>query len=324
MPQSDTELVLNQIKSSRHQDHINGLYNGVGESLKHAGAPTNNILLSTISAELKRMNDQSMTSSSRLESHLSNISSSLDSLCLLMEAQNEMLASSSMKESTTTTRISQTEVSKTHWYYAGTKLVSRYHGYACILSHLMSMVETRMEVNDIHYPDSVDCNFNTMQNLVRIVCGNRSSLPNLTQRDTIITKDRDSQAFNQLYPIIASSQMDTPTSLIESQLSKIVTPVTRGIMQDIEWIRQRLVYMQGILSIKQVDILASISMPFKTDDDELQCNISKLKPKSSHPLCRDIMDLIKLKKDEFIILRLKNEAIQVAYEKASQHSGQKK
>ena len=132
--------------------------------------------------------------------------------------------------------------------------------------------------------------------------------------------------FNVLYSLISSSDIKSPTILSESMISRIDNPVTRPVMQDIEWIQQRLCYMEGVLSARQVGILNSLKFPVvkPKSEDELNWDKSSIVPRQSHPMTRQISDLTKTKKDEYIKLRMKNRSITDAYSIANDYVPSKK
>lgn len=121
-----------------------------------------------------------------------------------------------------------------------------------------------------------------------------------------------------IYRHIVSTNENSPTILPEAMLSVICNPVTRNMMTSLDWIRQRLCYTDGVLSARQIDILSSIKSPLiKADSSSgLNFDIAKIKPRPSHPLSRDISDLIKTKKDLYITYRMNGSTIIGAYEEA--------
>jgi hypothetical protein len=164
----------------------------------------------------------------------------------------------------------------------------------------------------------VDCDFKTMENAVRIVSTERCSIASVEYKNIIGTKEKDSQPFSLLYPHIASADKKAPTTLSESMLGHICNPVTRNTMQDLEWIRQRLCHLDGVLSAKQIDVLKSIGTPLVKPGtvDELNWDTKSINPRMSHPLVREISELTKTKKDEYISLRMRGKKIQAAYNEA--------
>lgn len=330
MSDNNVDSLLRQISSTRIKNEVDNAYSGVSEAMKQVGAPTSNMLLSAIHSETKRTADELVRLNSRmssLEATNSQTANSILRLCNLIETQNEILASMAIGQPQELSQSTKGHRSSGQdWYYQGTKLSSRYHVYACILFHLIDMVQVHMDIMDIQYPDSVDCDFKTMQNAVRIVSTERCSIQNVEYKNTISAKEKDSQPFDIIYPLISSLQPGGPTTLVESDISKVYNPVTRNVMQDTEWIRQRLCYLDGILSIKQIDILKSIKSPIlkANSDHELNWDSKFIKAKVSHPLARDISDLGSLQKNEYIKLRMKGQSVIDAYESAKVFVTQKK
>ena len=324
MTDTSVDALLQRISSSRIKDEVSNAYTEVGESLKEIGAPSNNMLLSYIHGETKRTGDEILrvgTRVSKLETHLSKI-------CELLEKQNIILASMEINSSIPddTGAISGKSIRGGEWWYQGTRLSSRYHVYSCIIFHLISMVQLQMDQKSIHYPDSVDCDFKTMVNSVRIVSTERCNIKEITYKNSITAKDKDDQGFGHIYPIISSKEKDFSTTMPESQLTRICNQVTRQIMQEVEWIRQRLCFLPGILSIKQIDILRSIDFPVVKAEypDELNWNPREIKPKKSHPLASDIWELTKTQRDEYIKSKMKGKNTQEAFTIAQTYIPEKK
>ena len=331
MADSNVDSLLRSIASSSITEQIGDSYADTHDAMKHTGRPTNNILLSSIHGELNRMGDDVLRVSARLsklEETNRGILCELTRLCSLTETQNEILSSNALstpnEQSGNNTKGKQ-NASGT-WYYQGTKLTSKYHVYACIIFHLIDMVQMHMDVAGKHYPDSVDCDFKVMHNAVRVVSTERCRIASVEYKNTISLKEKDSQPFEVLYPLISSSDSKSPTTLSESMVSRLSNQITRGVMQDVEWIRQRLCHLDGVLSIKQIDILKSICHPIvKGDSDsELNWNEKVVKPRCCHPLSKDIAKLPKIQKDEYMRLRVHGYNIHAAYEEASGYSPQKK
>lgn len=330
MSGENVESLLRSLSSTRIKNEIDDSQDGVAGALKHMGAPSNGILLSNILAESKRTADETMRLNNkiqRLEEGINRLVDGMSTMCNLLESQNEILASISIGQgSSALTPILRNTPTSQPWYYQGNKLSSRYHVYACILFHFIDMVQVHMDLKNLHYPDSVDCDFKSMHNAIRIVCTERCSIPKVEYKNTIIVKEKDSQPFDLLYPIISSTDPTKPTSVTESLLSRMINPVTRNVMQEVEWIRQRLCYLEGIISVKQIDVLKSLKAPFlKQDSDhELNWDERQIKPKSSHPLVRDILELPGPQRNEYIKLRMRNKTIQDAYESAKDFTPAKK
>jgi hypothetical protein len=325
MSESNVDSYLQSIVSANIQNDTDNSYTGVDEAMKHLGRPTNNILLSNIQNEAKRTADEVLRLNQRfvsLEQSIATLLSETSRLCTLTQQQNEILASralSGLTEQSGST-MDYRQIATGDRYYMGTKLGSKHHFYACIIGHLIDMVQVHMDVAGLHYPDSEDCDFKSLCNTVRIVSSERCNIKKVEYKNSIILKEKDSQQLSALYSLISSDDKKIPTTLSESMLSRLSTPVTREVMQGVEWIRQRLCRLDGVLSIKQIDILKSIHYPVVKEDSDSELNWDQrlVKPRPSHPLSREIADLIKTKKDEYIRLRMQGQDIIIAYENAKE------
>lgn len=319
----NVDSALRHIRSSREHDEARSAYAGTSDAMKHTGTPTNNMLLSMVHSETKRNCDETMrlaSATQRLADGISEMNSNMSSVLSLLEIQNELLSGIALGGQQT-----QTEYAfKTHkasgskYYYQGVGLSSRNHVYACIIFHLIDMVQVHMDASGKVYPDSVDCDFRTMTSAIRVVCSMRCSIPTVEYKNTIETKKVDSQQLGVIYPYISSENKDYQTTLSESMLHRIITPITRPVIQEVEWIRQRLCHLTGVLSVKQTDILKSIRSPLiKTEaGDELNWDPSTIRPKQSHPLVREVSELSAEQKWEYIRLIMRNSKMQAAFDGA--------
>jgi len=322
---SDTvKQALENIASRDRDGSVRSQIREQGESMAELGAPTNNMLLASISASLATLVQRDSSSTRILNSlndNISMLSQHIIDVKGLLETQNTILASLSIG----TPDRSSTSVSKKtggEWYYQGVPLVSRYKVYACIISHMINMVQLHMDSIGIFYPDSVDCDFQTLSEAVRLSCTNRTSVPNTTYRNIIEIKDTGSQGLDIIYPVIASQDKNTPTTMLESRLTDISNQITRDIMQQVDWIRQRLCYMDCILSVKQIDILKSIQHPF-VEDDGLNWNKDSCKPRGSHPLTHEVRSLVQTRKKIYMTERLKNIPVLAALQTAQSNNDKK-
>ncbi len=326
MGSENVDSVLRGIASRRDHDEIKSSYSDVSAAMKHTGTPTNNILLSMIHSETRRNADETTSlraSVRKMELDIGNMVDNIANLVELIKIQNEIISSTmatNMGQSTPVSNRKQSSVGA-EWYYQGTRLSSKYHAYACIISHLIDIVQIHIESMGKFYPDSVDCDFKLLQNTIGIVCKERCNIRSVEYRNPISVKDKDNQAFEMLYPHISSMDKNTPTVLSESMLSQICNPITRSIMQDIEWIRQRLCHIDGIMSPKQMDILKSIGNPIVTSEtqDELNWNPKFITCRMSHPLAKDVAALPGLKKNEYVKLRLQGKPISEALKEAENY-----
>lgn len=316
----EVDSILRRLQSTKLENEISQSRMDVGESMKAAGTPSNSILLAAIHAEMKRNADETSVVSSRLNimsQALSEMSSTMLDIKDILEKQTSLIASTAVLQSSSGSEQPSRRIatSSRDWYYNGTKLGSRYHIYACILSHFMEMVQAHMDRMDTYYPDSHDCDFKTLVNAVRLVCNARCSIRNVEYKDTIATAERQSQPFELILPVIASTDPKLPVSTSETQVGKMYNSITRPIMIDIDRIRQRLLQLVGILSVKQIDILRSISYPqLKQDSDsELNWDSSCISSRSSHPLVREISSLTAQQKNRYIEYRMQGKSTDNSY-----------
>lgn len=314
--QNNLESALKSIKSAKDHDEVQSMYTGTGEAMKHTGAPTNHMLLAMIHSETRRNADEMMRLNGTMQKLLEQISisnSNMSTIGSLLETQNEILSSSivSGQNLSSETSVKRQSVGDSDWYYQGVRLSSRYHAYACIVFHLIGMVQIHLDQMGKIYPDSVDCDFKTMTQAVRIVCDKRCNISSVSLKSKIDTKKMDDQSFDMIYPHISSRDKNSATTMPESALSRLDNNIVRPVLQDVEWIRQRLSHLQGILSIKQVDILKRIRFPF-AKGGELNWDSRGIDPRSSHPLAREIAELPSNQKWEYIQLVMKGEKMQNA------------
>ncbi len=310
------DSMLKSISGNKVQDEVSKFYDEAGQSMKEMGAPTNNMLLNLIYAESKRMGDETMRVVHRLdkiEQAMLGIDDGIKQLCNLVSRQTDILASIKLDEGATSTAPARKENGKVRdWYYRGTKLTTKYYAYTCILVHLIAMVELRMEQRSIQYPDSVDCGFVQLQSAVRVVSTSRCAVRGIDYKAPIQLGSKDDQALDNIYPIIASSEARDATTLSESQLNRLQNPITRPIMQYLEWIRARLCLLEGLLSPKQIDILKSIRQPLilpDSDNNELNFDVTELRPRQSHPATQNISALTATQKTVWIQNRMKGRSI---------------
>ena len=329
MSGSNVDSLLKRIASDKTRQDVEESYMAVDETMKHTGRPTNNMLLSAIHSEIKRNTDETLRLNVKMNSVSDNVIglfSEMKRMCSLVETQNEILSSMALAKDSEQSEVVGTQKQNTSgdWWLQGTKFTSKYHVYAGIILHLIDMVQVHMDLSGQHYPDSVDCDMNTMQNAVRVISTERCRIQSVEYKNTIPLKEKDNQAIRTILPRIATTNKEV-ISLSESMLHTICTPITRGVMQDVEWIRQRLCHLDGILSLKQIDVMRSIRHPImKPDSDsELNWDYTIIRPRSSHPLAKDIADLLKLQKDEYMKLRMAGQNIETAYENAKDFSSSK-
>ncbi|HAA3292240.1 TPA_asm: hypothetical protein GF920_14645 [Listeria monocytogenes] len=328
MSYSGADSLLRQIASGRNRESITSSYNELGESMQSIGAPTNNVLLSSIHSETKRTGDEL----SALNSHMRMMNAKADQtnellarLTAEIAKQSEILSalvfSSSSSSSPTTVAAGSKRTyggPTKQYYFQGTRLTSKHHNYACLIHHLIGMVHVHLEASKMYYQDSVDCTFKTLLNAVRVVSGIRSGHSSVENKGVLELQDKDSQAFVQLYDIIASQDKDTPTTVPESSMELMYNIVTKPVFQDVLWIKQRLCLLDGVLSPRQIDALRSLNYPLALSESphELNWDQSIPTPRLSHPLTKDIVDLPQQKRNIYMELKVRGqttaEALRVA------------
>lgn len=320
MSNDSVDSILNKIKSTKLEDAVSDSYNDMAESLRHGGAPSNNMLLSIILSETKRGSDEIMrltNSLSKLTSTMESLSNSNERICELLDTQNTILASMDISDVGSTQRSKANSASTNSiWYYKGVKLISKHHVYACIISQMIGIVQLHLDQKGIGYPDSVDCDFNMLVTATRTVCGVNSNAKGVEYKMSINVKEKNDQGFDSIYPSISSKDPKMPTTMTESNMSQIMNPMTRDVMQITEYIRQRLCLLECILSPVQIDILKSISFPFNKGD-ELNWDISKIRSRQSHPSSQQVMMLSINQQKEYMRQRLSNKSILESLEIAS-------
>lgn len=301
MSQDEDQIsrVLQRIASDSVRNKIVDSYNDPGAVLKEMGTPSNNMLLSIIHAESKRSADivaRIESKLNRLEQSIVKVTEGIDRLCELSAVQNTIMSSycnsvedSRVHGSPPSIKRSIVPIDTSAWYYQGTKLTSKYRICACIVSHLIELVRLRMENKGIYYPDSVDANFTTLEYCVRDSSKMRCSISTVKFKNEIDIPDtsRSSTAYDSILPLIASHEPSGATTLPETRLAELSTPLTRPIMESIARIVERVCYIERLLSPQQIDILKSLRFPIVRQDAdgdvELNWNESSIVPRVSHP-----------------------------------------
>jgi hypothetical protein len=320
MSRDTVDSVLRGIASLEVDNAISSSYTDVAESIRHSGAPSNNTLLTIILSEIRRGNEETAKLTNSINKLNESMTSMSDRLIESMESQSTILASMSLsKESTLQPQRNKGKAGLEDWYYLSTKLGSKHHVFACIISQFMSMVQLHMDLKNIQYPDSVDCEFNLMVTMVRVASSTHCKNRLIEYKPPIKLKPVGDQAFDIIYPYVSSQSQKDPTTLSESTLTKIISPITRDVMQETEYLRERLCLLEGVLSARQADILKSIRFPFVVDE-RLNWDITKIRPRSSHPNSQEINMLASKQKEQFAIARLNGKSIIESYEIASNTS----
>jgi hypothetical protein len=317
MSRDTVESVLAGIASLEVDNVVSSSYTDVAESIRQSGAPSNNTLLSIILSEIRRGNQETVKLANSINKLNESISLMSDKLVESIESQNTILASMSLStESATQTQRNKGKAGQDDWYYLSTKLGSKHHVFACIISQFMSMVQLHLDLKNIQYPDSVDCEFKLLVTMVRVASSTHCKNKLIEYKAPIQLKPITDQAFDIIYPYVASQDQRDPTTLTESTLTKMISPITRDVMQEVEYLRERLCFFEGVLSPRQVDIIRSIRFPFVVDE-RLNWEISKIRPRGSHPNSQEINMLGSKQKESFAIARLNGKSIIESYEIAS-------
>lgn len=312
MSDDSVDSILRSIQSSKIEDAVSKSYTDVAETLRQSGTPSNNILLSIILSETRRGNDEIMkltNSLTKLTSSLNTLSNSNERICELLDTQNTILASMSMSNDGSSHHGKGTAGSAENtWYYQGVKLVSRHHVYACIVSQMIGIAQLHLDNNGVRYPDSVDCEFNLLVTSIRVVCSIASNAKGVEYKMPINAKEKGDQGFDSIYPSISSRDSKFPTTMTESNISQIINPITRDVMQIVEYIRQRLCLLECILSPRQIDIIKSISFPFNKGE-QLNWNMGSITPRASHPNSQEVGMLSANQKKVYIRERVTGKSV---------------
>jgi hypothetical protein len=319
MSRETVDSVLKSISSLELDNAISESYTGVEESIRQSGAPSNNTLLSIIASEIRRGNDETVKLNSSITKLNESMNSSMEKLLESIETQNTILASMKVSSDGKPQQNIKGRSGTDDWYYKGVKLGSRHHVVACIISQMMSIVQLQIDQMNIQYPDSVDCEFNIMVTIVRVVCSNPCRSKFVEYKASIQLKAISNQAFDTIYPYVASTEQKFPTTLTESTLNMMVNPITRDVMQEAEYVRERLCLMDCIFSARQIDILKSIRFPFTTDN-RLNWTSVKIRSKTSHPLTQEIMALASKQKEAYAKCRLEGKGIVESHDMALKSS----
>lgn len=303
---------LQKIASDSARQNIENSYNDPGSAMKEFGAPSNNMLLSSIHAESKRTSDQitKLTSRmARIESTLTSTQETMEKLCELMEVQNTLLSSQLIGSSNNEVTHEQTRVKKSNnggtspnWFYQGTKLGSKYKICTCLISQLIEIIRLRMESKSVFYPDSVDANFTVLEYCFRESSKVRCNIPSVKFKPDIDVPDPKLNMYEPLLPLISSKGKDEPTTLPETRLIEISSPLTRPVLEAVSRAIERMCFLEHILSPQQIDILRSIKSPIiiPGSDGELNWDESKIRPRPSHPMSNAVADLKPVGKFEYI------------------------
>lgn len=311
MSKDTVDSVLKSISSLNLDKTISDSYTDVAESIRHSGAPSNNTLLTIILSEIRRGNDETMKLTNSIAKLSESMATMTEKLVDSIESQNTILASMKISDDTDTPRqhvrgkLGNVE---NVWYYKGVKLGSRHHVFACIISQMMTIVQYNIDNIGIQYPDSVDCDFKLMVTMTRVVCAKPCRAKGVEYRSPITLKEMSNQAFDTIYPFVASQDQKFPTTFVESTIGQMINPITRDVMQGVEYVRERLCTLDCVFSVRQIDILKSIKFPFSIDS-KINWDPSKIRSRSSHPSTQEVINLASKQKEAFATARMEGKGI---------------
>jgi hypothetical protein len=286
------------MSSRRTTEDLDNLRNEPGKSVKVLGSQTNSMLLQAIQSESHR-NAEIALNTYQLISELRDITQaqqeSISQMSVSIRELTEALASNAIRSSSTMNSSGPSMAIGKVYYYKGTKLNVRYTTYACIIAHIIQMVYAHMRSRTINYPDSSDCEFNELVVATQTVCKEKCSIRTIDYTIPIeMTGKKKQIVIESLYKHIGSTSESGSATVLESSLGKIYNDSTReDIFIKIGRIMERLSYLPGILSPKQMDAMRSIRYPIVISrDDEplrLNCDPEYWKGGKSHPISNNVM-----------------------------------
>lgn len=290
------------MSSRRSMEESESLRNEPGKSVKLLGSQTNSMILHNIQGECHRNAETSLDMYNIMREirellyeqtkHMAELTSSMKDL-------TEVVASNAMKSSSVSTSepSNRSHGSGAIYYHFGTRLNGRYTAYACIIYHLIKMVYAHMESQALKYPDSTDCDFNELVMATQTVCKENCTIRTITYSIPIEMPTKKKQvAIESMYRHIGLTSQSGGATVPESNISKIYNDSTReDVFVKIGRIMERLTYLPGIVSPKQIDAMKSIQYPIAVarDDEPLRLNIDPKywKTGSSHPISNNVMQL---------------------------------
>jgi hypothetical protein len=276
-----------------------------GLSVKALGGSTNNMLLQMINGEMKCNADairDLCTYTRETNSLIEEQNKLTQSLISSINDLSSVLAiNAKVNSSNPASELSQFTGKDKIYYYKGSKLANKYNIYACIIAHIVSMVYNRMQRKAIMYSDSVDCSFEMLTHAIRIVCTTRCNIPSIAYDNKIDLTEKNTPIIESICPHIASTKQFSVSTLLENKISKIYNDSTsEDIFVHVRLVAERLRYLHGILSPKQMDALKSLKSPLVViyDGEEPMLNIdeSKWSGSNSHPVANMVAALAHKKK----------------------------
>jgi hypothetical protein len=320
---SDVEDLLRRITDTHlKQEDTSSKEKEQAQSIKALGGATNNMLLGMMNGEIKANSHliEDLSASVRDTNTLmaeqirltESLVESIDRLASVL-ALNAKVSSSAP-----TSELAQYSGKDKSYYYKATKLSSKYNVYACIISHIIAMVYNRMQRKAIMYSDSVDCSFEMLTHAVRIVCNNDCRIPSVVYDSKIKLTAKSTPVVESICMHIASTKQSSTATLPESKITRIYNDSTiEDIFVHVRLVCERLQYLVGILSPKQMDALASLNFPLVIvhDGEEPVLNIdeSKWTGSNSHPVNNMIAGLAHDKKMIYIAQLMSGQTPAKAY-----------
>ena len=320
----EVTLTLRQIASDDVAGDMSSQGKKDGDVMREFGAPTNNMLLNIIRAETKRTADEVKSLSARVsrnERLLEAMVANTTRMCTLLETQNTILSSlhdsSRLDSSSPMTTGDSTLLSSTPpmWYYQGMKITNRSRSIACLTAAIMHAATINMEQRSIRYEDSVDCDFHTLELCISEVCRVRCTIPSIPYKDPIDIPDmRTDKGFVDILQLVASRSESAPAYLAENRFIELVSPHTHKVLSAFNWIRQRLCFLECIMSPKQIDILKALDTPISRSEEEgLNLDFTKIVPRRSHPIRVEVHRLPPAKKRKFVERLMKRDSLNQAF-----------
>lgn len=314
---SRVNALLENIASRQRATVLDSIKNEQGESIRALGAPTNNMLLSMINGELVQTNNMLLEAIKEMrEQNRELVEQQKLMLQSIQDLASIMVHTSKSIPDNYSARVADT-ASKTR-YYKSNILANKYDIYACILSHILSMIYVRMTVQSVGYPGSADCGFKELSKAVQAVSKVPCSISTVKFGDKIVLAEKSTAVIESIYPSISSSQKLSTHTLPESNLSKIYNGSTReDIFEHIYKLMDRLIYLHGILSPRQIEAIKSIKYPIVIEEDgePLRLNIDEREWKGSrpHPVSTSILSLPDTGKKQYMALIMEGKSPPAAY-----------
>lgn len=318
---STISSALEQIASDTARLSIEEGYNDPGAAIKaFGGGISNQLLLKSIYTETKRSADMALKMATVLSSMTDSIdrmNATLERMELAIEQQTTILSSQHNKMTMATPAVIAKGTGRAQgdasWFYFGMNINGRPKRFACIVSHLIQLITTKLETRGIYYPDSTDCEFSVLETCISVIAKHRCNIPSVVYKNPISFPETSSSVYMRIMPLIASQDPEKPVMLQESRLEEIYNPSTRELTIVLERIVERLCQLDHILSPLQIDALRSLRTPI-VKDCELNYDPSVLKPRNEHAVLSPmILQLPLAQKKIYVESIIKGETHMQAY-----------